>query len=380
MYNEQLEKLIEMALMDGELTEKEKQILFKKAESFGVDLDEFEMVLEAKLFDKKQSMKKEEPAVAAPKSDKFGDVRKCPACGAILQSFQIRCDECGHEFSNVVAVNSAQNLFDLLQAASLRNSQMILNHEEEKTQKLTVLDQQHNQAKMDLSAKHNQGGFGKTLGNLVNAGAISGRENEERDDLIASQKEQRKALENSLDDKRKQIEKNLHLEKANIIKNFPVPNTKEDLLELLAMATSNAYDNDRRMIGKEEEVWIQKCDQVYTKIKAVAIKDIPFLDQATTMIFSLMKRLPKKHQRFTQIPENMRTKIEAELARDAVRLKEKRIPIFKRYGITFGICILPFILGIIIEMAIITIIGFIAIIVVIILFFNAMKKAKQELL
>ncbi|MEY4659601.1 MAG: hypothetical protein RJB36_1367, partial [Bacteroidota bacterium] len=54
MFNEQLEKLIEMALMDGELTEKEKQILFKKAESLGVDLDEFEMVLEAKLFEKQQ--------------------------------------------------------------------------------------------------------------------------------------------------------------------------------------------------------------------------------------------------------------------------------------------------------------------------------------
>ncbi len=54
MYNEQLEKLIEMALMDGELTEKEKQVLFNKAEAMGVDLDEFEMVLEAKLFEKKK--------------------------------------------------------------------------------------------------------------------------------------------------------------------------------------------------------------------------------------------------------------------------------------------------------------------------------------
>lgn len=47
MYNEQLEKLIDYALADGELTEKEKQVLFKKAESMGVDLDEFEMVLDA---------------------------------------------------------------------------------------------------------------------------------------------------------------------------------------------------------------------------------------------------------------------------------------------------------------------------------------------
>ena len=63
MYNEQLEKLIEMALMDGELTEKEKQILFKKAESFGVDLDEFEMVLEAKLFEKSLFLSPHAPAL-----------------------------------------------------------------------------------------------------------------------------------------------------------------------------------------------------------------------------------------------------------------------------------------------------------------------------
>ena len=31
MYNEQIENLINLALADGELTEKEKQILFKKA-------------------------------------------------------------------------------------------------------------------------------------------------------------------------------------------------------------------------------------------------------------------------------------------------------------------------------------------------------------
>ena len=52
MYNEQIENLINLALADGELSEKEKQILFKKAEAAGIDLDEFEMVLDAKLFEK----------------------------------------------------------------------------------------------------------------------------------------------------------------------------------------------------------------------------------------------------------------------------------------------------------------------------------------
>ena len=66
MYNEQLEQLIDAALIDGELTEKEKQILLKKAQATGVDLDEFEMVLEARIF---QSQSNKKNTIHAPNYD-----------------------------------------------------------------------------------------------------------------------------------------------------------------------------------------------------------------------------------------------------------------------------------------------------------------------
>lgn len=50
MYDEQLEQLIESALADGVLTDNEKKILLKRAQSKGMDPDEFEMVLEARLY------------------------------------------------------------------------------------------------------------------------------------------------------------------------------------------------------------------------------------------------------------------------------------------------------------------------------------------
>jgi len=68
MYDEQLEKLIEIALHDGVLTEKEKQVLFKKAESLGIDHDEFEMVLESRLHEKQQSTKLVKESSENPKS------------------------------------------------------------------------------------------------------------------------------------------------------------------------------------------------------------------------------------------------------------------------------------------------------------------------
>lgn len=109
MYNERIENLINAALADGELTEKEKQILFKNAQDQGIDLDEFEMVLEARLTEL-EKVKKE----AAPKSNKYGDVRKCPACGALVPAFKGVCQECGFEFTNIDANLSSKQLADKL--------------------------------------------------------------------------------------------------------------------------------------------------------------------------------------------------------------------------------------------------------------------------
>lgn len=116
MYNEELEILIDAALVDSKLTEKEKQILFKKAQALGVDLDEFEIVLDARLVKLKQKQDKE-TKTSAPKSNKYGDVKKCPACGAIVHSYQGSCSECGYAFEGVDANAAVKELASLLRKA-----------------------------------------------------------------------------------------------------------------------------------------------------------------------------------------------------------------------------------------------------------------------
>ena len=118
LYGNYMEQLIEMALADGELTEKEKQVLFKKAEAAGIDLDEFEMVLDARLYEKQKAMQAPQPVSvggATPNSKKLGDVRKCPACGAILESFITRCPDCGHEINGAGVVSSFNALISKLE-------------------------------------------------------------------------------------------------------------------------------------------------------------------------------------------------------------------------------------------------------------------------
>lgn len=97
MYNKEVEELIDAALIDGEITEKEKQILFKKAKSFKIDKDEFEMVLDARIAGKKKEFEKN--TTSATKSNKLGSIKKCPNCGATLPPLATKCPECDLEFA-----------------------------------------------------------------------------------------------------------------------------------------------------------------------------------------------------------------------------------------------------------------------------------------
>ena len=178
MYDEKLEQLIDAALADGELTEKEKQILFKKAQTMGVDLDEFEMVLDARLVKLKKA-EEEQAASSAPKSDKFGDVKKCPACGTIVQSYQGVCSECGYAFENIKSVNSAKELSDKLES---------------------------------INEKYNR-----------KEAAIEGNTTDDGDKRFSIRKDKNAAL-------------------AQAIKTFPIPTSKSDLFEMLIMLQTSALD------------------------------------------------------------------------------------------------------------------------------------------
>lgn len=116
LYDPKIEQLINCALIDGTLTEKEKQVLFKKAEAQGIDLDEFEMILDARLFELGKA-EKAKAAASDPKSNKMGEVIKCPSCGAIVQSYQVVCNECGYIFEKVEANYAVKELSNLLMKA-----------------------------------------------------------------------------------------------------------------------------------------------------------------------------------------------------------------------------------------------------------------------
>ena len=327
----------------------------RKAQAAGADLDEFEMILDAKLHEAQKTA-----ATVAPKSNsnKHGEVRKCPACGAMVSAFSTRCSECGFEFNNVEANKSANTLFEKLQDLEMEKARELAQHEESKNKQL-----------MALSERHNSGGT------LTKIFANNGEaQNEERDDLIRT-----------LEKGARQIERKYMDAKINMIKVFAVPNTKGDLLELLSMASSSAYDNDG-VIGPEEEAWLQKTDQIYQKLVICAAGDNITLNQATNMIVSLIKRLPKKYKNFTRIPKELRDKINVELkAQKAERneeFKKSLLNILMGWrGITLGVALLLIIIDYCyLVKGYILIIALIVLIVVGKMTWSAIKEAKNDLL
>jgi hypothetical protein len=214
----EIENLINMALADGDVTEKERAIILRKAQSLGLDLDEIEMILDGliALNKKDQSISQ---VSSLNKSNKDGEVKKCPACGASAKSFVTICGDCGHEFRNTESSNTARNIVRQFEIA------------EEKM-------------------KNSKSGSG-LVGGLM-----------------------------KMIDGDKMMEKRIYEAKSNIISTFPVPNTKEDILEILTLSVSQVNsiqigtidkwlgtsgDNGYKIIFKN--AWLSLANKVIMKAR-----------------------------------------------------------------------------------------------------------------
>ena len=211
----EIENLINMALADGEVTEKERAIILRKAASLGIDIDETEMILEGKiaLLKKGQNLVQE-----TPKSEKEREVKKCPSCGAVVQSFSTKCSDCSHEFRNIDSSNSVKHFFKALN--ELENERP-----EDETNPLKAL--------------------GKTYAKMFTGQGIRGGGKHDS-------------------------------KKSELIRNYPIPNTKEDIIEFLSLAVPRAKKIGGFWDSKSPEymdhnnfvpVWKSKCEQIIMKAK-----------------------------------------------------------------------------------------------------------------
>lgn len=204
MYSEQLEALIESAIADGVLTDQERAVLHKRAQAEGVDPDELDIIIDGRLAKMKKQEAMSRPA--QPKesvNQKFGNVLKCPSCGAQVVAGSAVCPECGYAFTNIQANSSIERLQEKLDEFNRRQE----SREDAKSANSSVAG---------MLGRQYVGMLGSHMG--LNNDAVKS--------------------------------------KMNIITTFPVPNTRADLLEfmamLLPMAKSTGPKNGRDMTQQED--------------------------------------------------------------------------------------------------------------------------------
>lgn len=114
MYSEKLESLIEAILADGEIEDTEMAVLKKAAQKEGEDPDEVEIVARGRLAKLKKAQAPSTPPPSMANA-KQGNVMKCPNCGSPIIAGKASCPECGYFFTNVKANSSAEKLAAKLQ-------------------------------------------------------------------------------------------------------------------------------------------------------------------------------------------------------------------------------------------------------------------------
>ena len=263
MYNEEVEKLIEMALLDGDLTERERQILLSKAESMGINLAEFEMVLEAKLFEKN---KRDNSTVV--NSDKMGSLVKCPACGAIAETFSTKCNDCGTEFRNISASKNIIHFSEKLD-------------EIESTRTETAASSDKNTGCFELL---------KWIMFWYILLPIK---------IIQFFINRSKPPKWSITDTRKE----------ELILNFPVPMSREEIIEFLTLAVSkinsntywNAFSDDMKNKGAWNNVWFKKIQQIQSKASIAMINDKASLEIVNKIVLSVTQSINENNKKILHI-------------------------------------------------------------------------------
>jgi hypothetical protein len=164
------------------------------------------------------------PQAAQPSAtEKVGNIRKCPACGAEVPAMTAVCPSCGNEFSNVKVASSVQQFFE----------------------KLDALDQKIYDTSSDKP---------NIAGALLGMYGLGGTQKGDK-------------------------------AKINLIESFPIPNSREDIVEFMILASSRInysgvnmmgnvnYMTESRELAKYNNAWKSKIKQAHTKAKVVFAND-----------------------------------------------------------------------------------------------------------
>ena len=215
-----------------------------------------------------------EQAAALPAKEKVGNIRTCPACGETVGSFQARCSSCGHEFTTVKTASSVQKFSEEISQIEVKEVEDL----KEKTEFAALAQSAGAAAAAFLFVAIFVAGEGLLIIAYVPA-VLAG--------IFAFPRIKLSESEN-------QVKK--------LVENFTVPNTREDLLEFLILASSrieeaHGFSSTARRQRLWNKIWLTKCKQLQGKIDIAFAGDSQSLgiargiqDRANQTIAAVKKR------------------------------------------------------------------------------------------
>lgn len=99
---EELDLLIQEYLTDGIITEKERKVLLRKAQSLGLDVDEIDLYIDA------QQQKADQVIDAAVKKQRG---QSCPFCGGSVPQLVDKCPHCGQ----TITVEASEEMKEIIE-------------------------------------------------------------------------------------------------------------------------------------------------------------------------------------------------------------------------------------------------------------------------
>lgn len=124
-----------------------------------------------------------------------------------------------------------------------------------------------------------------------------------------------------------------------IVKNFPIPNTREDILEFMLLAASN-FDADYHInhLGEEDlsDAWLTKIEQCYQKA-CIAFKDQTDFKKVEEIYISIKKECEEKRAKIFHEEERQRVKLEQAEEEKAFKKSKFRVVLIV-FAVLSAIC------------------------------------------
>lgn len=136
-YPKELTDLVEEYLTDGIISAKERQVLLRKAEKLGVDVDEFDLYIDAQ-------QQKVDQTIDVAMSKKRGSV--CPYCGGPVPQLAEQCPHCGQ----FITAEASEELKEIIE--NLENALVDFKAGKDIDRSKAVVDKYSRKAKMYYSS------------------------------------------------------------------------------------------------------------------------------------------------------------------------------------------------------------------------------------